>query len=238
MPRTIVTPGELITSERKKLGSNVHMHEGRIYSTCMGLVEEGTDFINVIPLEGRYRPMIDDLVVGIVTSERFGGYGTDINSYYPAYISRKEVDESLRPGSIISAKIAKVNEINEVELMNVRVFYGGEIISVSPVKVPRIMGRNNSMLELLKQGTNANVLVGKNGRIWAKGGNTKLLEKAIAKIEREAHMENLTNKIAEFLRAENKGAGAPIASANGKIPAEPIRHTDKKSMEMSEGRDI
>ena len=112
MPRTIVTPGELITSERKKLGSNVHMHEGRIYSTCIGLVEEGTDFINVIPLEGRYRPMIDDLVVGIVTSERFGGYGTDINSYYPAYISRKEVDESLRPGSIISAKIAKVNEIS------------------------------------------------------------------------------------------------------------------------------
>jgi exosome complex component RRP4 len=97
-----------------------------------------------------------------------------------------------------------VNELNEADVSEPRVFYGGEVFSMSPVKVPRVIGKNGSMLDVLRRGTNCNFIVGRNGRIWAKGGNTKLLFKAIKKIENESHLPNLTNRIAEFLSKEKK----------------------------------
>ena len=65
-----------------------------------------------------------------------------------------------------------------------------------------IIGKNGSMLEVLRRGTNSNFVVGRNGRVWAKGGNTQLLFKAIKKIEDEAHLSNLTNKMSDFLLKE------------------------------------
>jgi exosome complex component RRP4 len=103
--------------------------------------------------------------------------------------------------------------LNEVDLARPRIFFGGEIISVSPVKVPRIIGKNGSMLEVLKKGTGSNVMVGRNGRIWVKGGNIPLLVKAIEKIETEAHLNNLTNRVGEFLDAERKKNGESIGEA-------------------------
>lgn len=97
-----------------------------------------------------------------------------------------------------------MNEINEADLDDVRVFYGGEIIDVLAVKIPRVIGKQGSMLDTLKQGTNSNMIVGRNGRIWIKGGNLELAVRAIKKIEAEAHLSNLTNSIEEFLKSENK----------------------------------
>ena len=109
--------------------------------------------------------------------------------------------------SVVSVKVARVNEINEVELMGPRVFFGGEVFEVTPVKVPRVIGKDGSMLNVLKAGTGSTIMVGRNGRIWAKGGNIALLKEAVAKIDREAHLENLTNRITEFLE-KNKAANA------------------------------
>src|SRR3989344_2690206 len=174
MAKRIVIPGELVTEERKKLGSHVFVREGKIYSDSMGLVNDDADFASVVPLEGKYMPQMNDVIVGVITVERFAGYGVDINSFYQSFVSKKELREVLKPGSIISAKIMKVNEFNEVELGNTRMFFGGEIMPVTPVKVPRVIGKEGSMLNALKTGTGCNILVGRNGRIWAKGVNTDL----------------------------------------------------------------
>ena len=45
-----------------------------------------------------------------VAGEKFSGYDVDINSFYLALASKKELREALQPFSIISAKIIKVNE--------------------------------------------------------------------------------------------------------------------------------
>ncbi|HZX33912.1 MAG TPA: KH domain-containing protein [archaeon] len=199
MSKRVVVPGELVTEERKKLGSHVFISEGKIYSDSIGLVNDEADYASVVPLEGKYMPVSNDLIIGVIVGQRFSVYAVDINSFYASYVSKKEIREILKPGSIISAKIMKVNEMNEADLGNVRTFFGGEIIAVSPVKIPRVIGREGSMLSVLKAGTKCNIIAGKNGLIWAKGGNVELLRKAVSKISKEAHMDNLTQRIADFL---------------------------------------
>ena len=200
--KAIVIPGELVSEERKKLGGHVFIENGKIYSDSLGIVSNEGMSVSVIPLQGKYMPFKGDLIVGVVAEEKFAGYIVDINSFYFSFVPKSETREQLKVGTIISAKIIDVNEINEADLSDLRVFYGGEIVSVSPVKVPRVIGKNGSMLDVLKNGTGCNILVGRNGRIWVKGGNVELFLKAIHKIENEAHLSNLTNKMTEFMLKE------------------------------------
>lgn len=202
--KKIVIPGELVTAERKRVGEHVFIRDGKIYSDILGILSEEGSTVSVIPLQGRYMPVAGDLIVGVVSQDVFSGYIVDINSFYFSFISKKEMDEVLKIGSVISAKVDSVSEINEADLSNVRVFYGGEVLTVSPVKVPRMIGKAGSMLEILKRGTGSNIMIGRNGRIWVKGGNVDLLIRALKKIEEEAHHSNLTNSVAAFLEEENK----------------------------------
>ncbi len=203
MNRKVVVPGELVSGERKKIGRHVFVDEGKIYSDSLGLADAEGEYANVIPLQGKYMPHTGDLIVGIIRSEEFSGYVVDINSFYTSFLPKEKLRKPLKKGDIISAKISYVDEINEAELENVRVFYGGEIVDVAPVKVPRIIGKNGSMLNVLKQGTDSALMAGRNGRVWIKGGNVILLKKALDKIEEEAHLSNLTNRMQQFLAEEN-----------------------------------
>jgi exosome complex component RRP4 len=204
MEKRIVIPGELVTEERRRLGDHVFLKEGKVYSDVLGIAESDEQTASVVPLHGKYMPRSGDLIVGIISGDVYSGYIVDINSFYNAFISKKELRDPLKVGTVVSAKIEEVNEVNDVQLSNIRVFYGGEILTVAPVKVPRMIGKNGSMLEVLKKGTSCNLLIGRNGRIWIKGGNYDLLVEAISKIEREAHLANLTNKVTLFLEEKNK----------------------------------
>lgn len=204
--KRLIIPGELVTEERKKLGSHVFVREGKIYSDAIGLVNDESDFASVVPLEGKYMPQVGDLVIGIIGEEKFSVYMVDVNSFYQTVVSKRDLREPLKAGSVVSAKISKVSELNDIDLQNPRVFFGGEIIDVNPVKIPRIIGRDASMLNIIKDGTKCNVIVGRNGRLWVKGGDIDLLKKVIQKIQDEAHLENLTNKIQDYLD-KNKGKG-------------------------------
>ena len=208
--KRIVVPGELLSTERKKLGQNVFVNEGKIYSTCVGLLTETKDFISVVPLEGIYIPKPNDLIVGIISSVKYSGYMVNINSIYESFISKSDLRENLKEGAIISAKVMKVDELNEATLSQIRLFYGGELLVVSPVKVPRIIGKNSSMLNVIKDNTKTNIMVGRNGLIWLNGGRKDLAIKAIKLIEAEAHLSNLTNKVEEFLKNAIKVSGKEV----------------------------
>ncbi len=206
--KRIVVPGEVVTEERKRPGPHVYQHLGKIYSDCLGIARVDPEMAQVVPLEGKYIAQPGDLIVGILVSEKFAGYHADINHFYPAFVSKKEIPENLKQGTVVSAKVFDVNEMNEVVLEQSRVFYGGDVVSVSPVKVPRIIGKNGSMLEVLKRGTGCSIMVGRNGRIWLKGSNVPLAIRAIEIIEREAHLDNLTERVTSFLREEGRKAEA------------------------------
>jgi len=204
MEGKLVIPGELIADKRMKLGPHVFVENGKIYSDVVGLAKIDRGIARVVPLQGKYMPKAGDVVIGIVVSEEYSYYIIDINSFYYSFVPKEEIRIPLRKGTIVSAKIVKVDEINAATLSNIRVFRGGEVLTISPVKVPRVIGKNASMLNLLKRGTACSLMVGMNGRIWAKGGNIELLKKALAKIERESHLSNLTLRIQKMLEKEKQ----------------------------------
>ena len=200
--KKIVIPGDLIAEGRKKLGQHVFIENGKIFSDALGISYPNSETAYVVPLSGIYLPQRDDLIVGIVEKETVKGYMVNINSIYSCYLSADKCRDRLEKGSIVSAKIDSVNEMNEADLFDVRVFYGGTIIRVVPAKVPRMIGKNGSMLAVLKEGTGCSILVGRNGWVWSKDGDSQKLAEAIDLIESEAHLNNLTVKVEAFLKGK------------------------------------
>ena len=172
-----------------------------MYSDALGILYDAPDVVFVVPLSGKYLPRSGDVIIGIIRGEKFALYEVEINSLYSSILLKRDLPENYRLGDVISAKIGRVNEMNEADVEFPRMFFGGEVIQVSPVKVPRIIGKNGSMLAVLKEGTGTNFMIGRNGYVWMKGGNIPLAITAIEKIEREAHAHNLTHSLEEFLQA-------------------------------------
>lgn len=201
MESRIVIPGELVSDKKMRLGQHVFVENGKIYSDILGLARVEKGVARVVPLQGKYMPKVGDVVVGVVVGEEYSVYAIDINSFYYSFIPKEDLRIALRKGNIVSAKVSRINEINEVSLSNVRMLYGGEIIPVEPTRVPRIIGRNASMVALLQKGTKCAIIVGMNGWVWAKGSDEgiELLKKALEKIEHESHLDNLTLKIQKML---------------------------------------
>ncbi|MGI6589942.1 MAG: KH domain-containing protein [Candidatus Iainarchaeum sp.] len=214
MSKKVVIPGELISAERKRLGSNVFVSNGKIYSKVLGISEEGGEKASVVPLEGRYTPQQDDVVIGVVTRAIFAGYNININSFVESFIPKSAIRDDLKVGDLVSAKVEYVNELREADLGFARRLYGGEVIEVTPVRTPRLIGKGGSMLELLKQGTGCDIIIGKNGRVWARNGNTELLKKVVLFINDNSFKSNLTNSVEEFFKAEGIPVSAPKRDAD------------------------
>ncbi|MFH0714636.1 MAG: KH domain-containing protein [Candidatus Diapherotrites archaeon] len=216
--KKFVVPGDLVSEERKRLGSFVYLRNGKIYSQVLGIADNEKEIVSVVPVQGKYLPRMGDLIIGIVSSEKATGYMVDINSFQQSFVSKKDIREELQKGNVVTAKLLNVNEMREASLDQPRVFYGGEILTISPVKVPRVIGKNGSMLDVLKQGTGCSILVGRNGWIWAKGGNTQLLQSAVEKIELEAHLPHLTEKMQAFLNVKPSAAKPVLPVIQEKPP--------------------
>ncbi|MFH0835111.1 MAG: hypothetical protein V1881_02110 [Candidatus Micrarchaeota archaeon] len=192
--RTIVVPGEKVFNDQRRVDGGYADASGT-FATTMAMVHED----RLVPLKGYYLPKPGDFVVGIVKEETFNGYEIEVNSPYDGRLSTRETRERFQVGDVISAKIADVNEIHEPLIAEPRKLWGGEVIDVESVKVPRIIGRNASMVETIKQHTKSELFVGKNGRVYVKGGNTALAIRAILKICKEAHTGGLTDRVVALL---------------------------------------
>ena len=103
------------------------------------------------------------------------------------------------------AQIFNVTSQNLVDLTlkgpGLKRLYGGRIIEVNTYKVPRIIGKQGSMVSMIKEASGCKIVVGQNGLIWI-AGSTKgeiLAADVIKKIESESHTQGLTDKIKEYL---------------------------------------
>jgi len=196
MENRIVMPGELISDKPERIGY-AFVDNGKTYSTVVGLYSEG----KLVPLEGAYEPLPDDYVVGIVSEVKFSGYSVDINCAYPAFLSSREIRERYEIGDAIFAKITNIDEVRSMELGDAKKLPAGNLVKASPVKIPRIIGKKNSMLDMLKSRTGCDIFPGRNGYIWVAGkGNSQLAAKAIRMIETQAHTSGLTDRVAVFLK--------------------------------------
>lgn len=193
MTRQIVVPGEKVEG---RVEGFVYRDGDASYSAVFGIFEKKDDEGRVIPLHGKYIPIQGDYLVGVVTDVKFGGVTVDINSPYSAFLpTKREYDW----GDILSAKVLEINEVKSATLGDERKLAGGEMVEMSPVRVPRVIGKKSSMVTMIQEKTGSEIFVGRNGRIWLRGGNSAKAIKTILKIEKEAHTEGLTDRIKEFL---------------------------------------
>lgn len=218
--REIVIPSQLLGDAKgNKAGRGTFIEKGKIYSERLGLLSKRSDYINVIPLKGRYDPIEGDFVIGIVEEPLSSIWLVDINAPYPALLHTNDVpwdvdfgetDKYLNRGDSIMAKILEVGLDKKLQITlkdrNLYKIKGGYITYIEPSKVPRLIGRKGSMIALLKKYTQCRIFVGKNGRIWIDGEDDNIAKviKAIMKIESESISYGLTDKIEELLKKDTK----------------------------------
>jgi len=196
MDGKIVMPGELLLDRPERI-SYAFVDNGKTYSTVVGLYHEG----KLVPLEGPYEPLPEDYIVGIVNEVKFSGYSVDINAPFPAYLSSREIRERYAMSDTILAKIALVDEVRSIELVDAKKLPAGRLVKVSSVKIPRIIGKKNSMIDMIKAATTCDIFAGRNGYVWITGsGNATLAEKAIRMIEAQAHTKGLTDRVSVYLK--------------------------------------
>ena len=141
---------------------------------------------------------------------RGGGRGGRNGGYSKADLNTNK----FKIGDVLIVKILSADRINKPELTTVGKYLGirnnGIVISIDPPKIPRVIGRDGSMIKMLKNLTKCNIFVTQNGRIWLKGddiAHERLLIESVKKIENEAHIVGLTDRMQEFIMNEIKLRG-------------------------------
>jgi exosome complex component RRP4 len=212
MERRIVLPGEKI-AEGKVNAPNTFFKEDGTYAAVVGMRDEEGRYI---PLENRYKPIVGDVVVGMVTDVRHAGYEVDLNLPQGGFIPTRDVRLTLQLGDFVICRVKMVNEVGDVDLGEVRRLPRGKIIEFPSAKVPRLIGRKSSMINLLKEYTGGDIMVGNNGYVWiSENSDMPLLLKTIKLIERKAHKSGLTDEVANMLAAAKGGPVRTRAQIEG-----------------------
>jgi len=195
--KKIVLPGELISNGIKKL-DHTYISNSNTYAAVVGMYNEerGT----LIPLEGVWLPNIGEGVVGAVTSERNNVYRVMLTDFVEGLIILDRYSrEYFKVGDVIRATISEVERKNRVILERYSLLRGGILLNIKPVKIPRVIGRGDTMIKQLTDLTGSQIVVGRNGLIWINKGNVDLAISALIKIENEAHTSGLTERIKQML---------------------------------------
>lgn len=221
--KQLVTPGQFLAEGDYLPGENAYMEENKIFAQRIGLVDTDNKKVNVVALKAFYLPKPGDIVIGTVVEVGFNGWTIDIKSPYQAILrasdvlSRQfkpqtdELSQVLSSGDLIVAKIASYDRAHDPQLTVGEPGLGkitrGQILRITPTKIPRVIGRKGSMISMIKQETNCQIILGLNGVILVTGKNPEdeeLAISAIRKIEQESHTSGLTDRITQLLK-ESKG---------------------------------
>jgi len=194
----IVVPGELLAQTPLRI-ENAIIEEEKTYSTVLGIYNE--EKTSLVALEGLWYPIRGDIVIGIIEEARLNSYSVDLNSPYKGIIIAKFVETRLERGDVVECEVKEMDDTKTVVLMRPKKLFGGKVVDVRPSKIPRVIGKANTMVQQIRDGTKAVIMVGMNGRIWVKGGNVALAVQAILKIGEEAHTSGLTERIKTLLQS-------------------------------------
>ncbi len=218
--RDLVVPGTLLAQGPFKNGRGTFKEGNRLYSSVVGLVRLSNDTVSVVPLEGPYIPEVGDTVIGKIVDVKFSNWIVDIGAPYQAGLRVQDAVEGrvdvlktdLRKifdiGDIIYAKVKAFNEINQIDLITRGMLFnggplkGGQLVKITPSKVPRLIGKGGSMINMIKNLTGTRIIVGQNGWVWVSGRKEeleKLAIEAILKVNRESHTQGLTDRVREML---------------------------------------
>ena len=218
--RKYVIPGDIITTGPFRPEQNVVLEGNKIISTTIGVSEIYDDSVKVISLTGKYIPKINDLVIGKVISHTSLSWELDINSCYVGFLPAQDVfgrdfsahaDEltsKLKAGDLVAARIANFDRTRDplvtISDRDLGKIESGDLIKISPSKVPRLIGKRGTMIQTIETATNAVITIGQNGWVVVSCENPEGLlkaKKAIKMVNEQAHVANLTDQVKEMLES-------------------------------------
>ncbi len=210
---TIVTPGELLADSGRGL-NGTYTEDKKIFSKYFGNVIVNGDNISVVPISGIYVPQEGDDVIGRVAEVNDTYWVVDIDAPYFAKLSIMEANTRGRVedistlmdiDDILYARVYHVSQDKSLSLT----FRGGRygklpprmIVKINPVKTGRVIGKEGSMIKMIKEYTNCEILVGSNGVIWLNGDEAGMAaaSSAIKLIDKEYYSQGLTEKVKNLL---------------------------------------
>ena len=217
--RTVVVPGEVIASGEDLLPGEGTRREGNdVVASRFGLAEKVGRVVKIISISGAFVPRRNNVVIGRVADIVHSGWIIDIdyaqNGFLPLmesprFVNKHEMDQFLAIGDMVSAKVWSVSP-KSIDLAmkgkGLGKLEGGFVFKINPSSVPRVIGREGSMINLIKENTNCNITIGQNGWIWVKGqdlDNEIKSRKAIEFIAGKVHVSGLTEKMEEWF-SKNK----------------------------------
>lgn len=232
--RDVVAPGEELAVGMDYIPAKGAYRLGEsIYAQELGLVQIDGRAIKLVPVAGAYVPKVDDTIIIKIIDITMSGWRADTRSAYSGMIGLKEgskdfiargadLTKYFNVGDYAVAKVIQVTSQKLVDMTTngpgLRKLRGGQVFEIGCKKVPRVIGKQGSMVTMIKDMTGCYITVGQNGRVWI-NGNPKaqvLAIETIRKIEREAHTQGLTDKIKVYLekRVEELGIELPEEEEN------------------------
>ncbi len=212
--RRIVVPGEIIVTGEDYLPGEGARREGEnVLASKFGLAEEAGRVVKVIAITGAFIPRRNNVIIGRVRDITYNGWLTDIDSASsgflpidesPRFINKNEMSQFLDIGDVIVAKIWSVSARGidlSLKGKGLGKLEKGFIFRISPNRVPRVIGREGSMITLIKEKTGCNITVGQNGWIWISGPSSEAeikARKAIEFIVDKVYVSGLTELMEEW----------------------------------------
>lgn len=215
--RQIAVPGEVLAEGMEYLPAQGTYRQGEVIrANILGLARVEGKVIKLIPLSGRYVPKVGDVVVGQVDDILMSGWRLNINCAYSAVLPLKDATpQYIEKGEDLTKwfalgdwMVTKISNVTSQKLIDVSMrgpglkkLVGGRVFTVGAQKVPRIIGKEGSMLSMIKQATGCRVVVGQNGAVWISGQPERehIAVSAIRMIEQQSHISGLTERIKMFL---------------------------------------
>jgi len=219
--RKQVIPGDVITRGNRRYGSYIEKRGDEYVALRVGLAEVSQEGVKLNPLTGPYLPRADDQVIGKVVDINGFGWVVDINSCFDGFLpasfvfgrefspATHDLSSKFKVGDVLGARIESYDRTRDPQLSIRGEGYGkipeGEIIKMSPTRVPRLIGRRGSMINLISEKTGCDIRVGQNGVVVIVGPPEGIVKAAnvINMIDKEIHGANLMSKVEEYL-----GSGA------------------------------
>lgn len=218
--RHVVVPGETIVSGEDYLPGDGAYRDGEdIVASRFGLSEVSEKFVKVIAISGAYQARRGNSIIGTIVGVTFNGwlidFGGSENAFLsvnevPRYINKGELREHFDFGDVVVCKVWDVKGRGIDVSVKMRGFgkvEGGMLVSINPNKVPRIIGKEGSMVNLIKDATNCEINVGQNGKVWVKGSSIDdeiKTKKIIEFIAENATTHGLTERVEDFIKSLEK----------------------------------
>lgn len=215
--RRYVIPGEVVAHGNLRADLNVMRAGDKIVATRVGMAEISHDAVRVIALSGPYIPRIDDLVVAKIIDYSAFAWEADMNSCFFGILpaasvfgrdfspAKDSLTDKLAVGDMIAAKVMAFDRTRDPLLSISGPGLGriprGQVIKISPAKVPRLIGKKGSMIKTIEAGSRCRMLIGQNGVVVIVGSTDDTLKaiQAVTMVEQEAHSADLIERVQKLL---------------------------------------